>query len=57
MIGYHVFRSPAALRHLPYVRFMPLTFLGSVMLYGILYDDKAVLAGAGAGYLAFLMAL
>ena len=37
--------------------FSPLSLIGLMLVYGIVQDDKAVVAGLGAGYIAFLAAL
>ena len=59
LLGYHAFHSPAAaFRHVPYIMyFSPMGLCGLTLLYGIMKDDKAALAGLGAGYLAFLACL
>ena len=39
------------------MRLQPITYVAAALAYGIYYDDKAVIGGLGAGYLAVLMAL
>ena len=54
LIAYHAMRNPSwfRMRH-----GAPAAILGSLLMYGMLYDDKAALGGVSAGYAAFLLAL
>ena len=54
MITYTAFRSPA---YFALWRLAPITYVAATLGYGLMYDDKAVVGGVAAGYLAFLMAL
>ncbi len=53
LIAYHAVKNPTWFR----LRFSPMGALGVMIFYGLMYDDKAALGGASAGYIAFLMAL
>ena len=54
LLAYSAFRHPSVFF---VMRMQPLTYVAAALAYGIYYDDKAVIGGLGAGYLAFLMAL
>ena len=54
LLTYHIFRNPSVLY---FTRVSPLSILALFAFYGVYADDKAVLGGLGAGYLAFLAAL
>ena len=54
MLTYACFAQP---QYFAVARLHPFTFVGGALLYGMLYNDKAVIGGASAGYIAFLMAL
>ena len=54
MLTYACFAQP---QYFAVARFHPFTFVGGALLYGMLYNDKAVVGGASAGYIAFLLAL
>ena len=53
LIAYHAMRNPAWFR----VGLTPLMVLGSMLLYGIVYDDKAAIGGLSTGFAAFLLAV
>lgn len=52
---YAAFRHPEALRVLS--RLSPITLVGLSVAYGLYCEDKSVIGGVSAGYLAFLLAL
>lgn len=54
LLTYTAFHTSSYLRIL---RLQPLAVLSFTLLYGLHNNDKAVLGGASAGYLAFLLAL
>lgn len=55
LVTYAAFRHPETLRVL--CRLSPLTLVGLSVAYGLYCEDKSVIGGVSAGYLAFLMAL
>ena len=57
LLSYHAFKSTSAFRLIPWWCRSPVGLVGLAMMYGLVYDDRAVLAGISAGYLAFLAAL
>ena len=54
MLAYGAFKYP---QYFALLKFQPVTFVALALTYGIYMEDKAVVGGIGAGYLAFLMAL
>ena len=53
LIAYHAMRN----KHWFRAGFTPMMALGGMLLYGMVYDDKAALGGTSAGFAAFLLAL
>ena len=53
LIAYNVFRNPQWFRYLV----GPSTLMSLVLLYGILYNDRAAIGGFSLGYLTFLIGL
>lgn len=53
LIGYHVFKNPAWFAW----GLGPVALLSLFTLYSAFYGDRTGIAGLGAGYLAFLLAL
>lgn len=54
MLVYNAYRNPMTFKRL-YVS--PLGLCGMALFYALYCDDKAVLGGLGAGYVAFMLAL
>jgi hypothetical protein len=54
LLTYTGFYSPG---YLSILRLSPMTIVGATLLYGLYSNDKAVLGGLSAGYVAFLLAL
>ena len=60
LLSYHAFRqSMGAFKFIPYPLniLSPMALVGSTLLYALYCEDKAVIGGLGAGYLAFLLCL
>ena len=54
MLTYAAFAQP---KYFALNRYHPATLVAGALLYGMMYNDKAVVGGISAGYLAFLLAL
>ena len=54
MLAYGGFATP---QYFALFRYMPLTYMGAALAYGVYFDDKAVVGGLAAGYAAFMLAL
>ena len=54
MLTYGAFKYP---QYFALLKFQPISFVALALAYGIYVEDKAVVGGIGAGYLAILMAL
>ena len=54
MVTYGAFAQP---QYFAVTKFHPYTLVAGALLYGMLYNDKAVVGGLSAGYIAFLLAL
>lgn len=54
LITYTAFQAPG---YISVLRLSPMTIVGTTLLYGLYYNDKAVIGGLSAGYVAFLLAL
>ena len=54
MLTYTAFYGPG---HISLLRVSPMAIVGATLLYGLYNNDKAVLGGLSAGYVAFVLAL
>ncbi len=54
LLTYTAFYAPG---YLSLLRISPMTIVGSTLLYSLYTNDKSVLGGLSAGYVAFLLAL
>ena len=54
MLAYTVFKHPG---FFALMKFQPISLVALALTYGIYMDDKAIVGGLSAGYLAFFLAL